>query len=265
MEEYDEADCIGTLVDEWLAHLAPVNEMLLEIVNPQAGEKLLEIDTGTGEVALALSEKLAGYAVVVATDSARARLQVAQRRAAAKGLRNIEFFRMLAHELSLPNDYFDKALCQFGVSLFKDPISGLQEIRRVLKPGGYLVFTVWSASADAPSVIWASEMMKQTAERQDNVPILHVTSLGRPEVIDQTLQQAGWSVFSIEAQCLNISFSSYQHLWRTLQDCQFTGPQLRQHGNAAVAEKISTFAEHFHGKDSLVVPHEYFLVVARKQ
>ena len=49
--------------------------------------------------------------------------------------------------LPFPADHFDAVVCQFGVMFFPDRVAGYREARRVLKPGGRLVFNIWDSLA----------------------------------------------------------------------------------------------------------------------
>ena len=45
---------------------------------------------------------------------------------------------------------FDAVVCQFGAMFFPDRVAGYREARRVLKPGGRLLFSMWDPSTTIP-------------------------------------------------------------------------------------------------------------------
>jgi SAM-dependent methyltransferase len=50
-------------------------------------------------------------------------------------------------QLPFPDESFDAVVCQFGVMFFPDKARALGEARRVLRPGGTLLFNVWDRIA----------------------------------------------------------------------------------------------------------------------
>ena len=46
-------------------------------------------------------------------------------------------------QLPFPDGAFDAVVCQFGVMFFPDKAGAFAEVRRVLRPGGVVVFNVW--------------------------------------------------------------------------------------------------------------------------
>ena len=100
---------------------------------------VLETAAGTGRVTRALAAA-APAARITATDLNAAMLEEAQRIGGADGVT-----WRAADALALPfaDASFDAVVCQFGVMFFPDKAAGYGEARRVLRPGGRFVFSVW--------------------------------------------------------------------------------------------------------------------------
>ena len=102
--------------------------------------RILEIATGTGVVARAMVGALPRSVEIIATDLNPAMLE----QAAAHTLpRPVAFQQADAMELPFDDQAFDLVVCQFGVMFFPDKPKALSEARRVLRPGGTLIFSVW--------------------------------------------------------------------------------------------------------------------------
>ena len=100
------------------------------------GNRALDVATGTGDLAIALAERVGGDGEVVAVDFSERMLELA--RAKANGL-PIRF--EIANALALPfgDDEFDAATVGFGARNFSDLDRGLREMVRVVRPGGRVV------------------------------------------------------------------------------------------------------------------------------
>jgi SAM-dependent methyltransferase len=105
-----------------------------------APEHVLETAAGTGVVTRALAQALPGAVELVATDLNPPMLERAARVGTARPVRWLP-----ADALQLPFDdaSFDLVVCQFGVMFFPDKARAFAEARRVLRPGGHLLFNVW--------------------------------------------------------------------------------------------------------------------------
>ena len=102
--------------------------------------RVLEVAAGTGVVTRQLAIALAPDAAIVATDLNQPMLD----RAAAVGTRRaVEWRQADAMQLPFDDAVFDLVVCQFGVMFFPDKAHAFAQARRVLRPGGVLIFNAW--------------------------------------------------------------------------------------------------------------------------
>ncbi len=101
---------------------------------------LLEVAAGTGAVTRELAFRLPDTVAITATDLSQPMID----HAAGLGTTRPVVWRQ-ADVMALPfaDDSFDAVVCQFGAMFFPDRSAGFAEMRRVLRPGGVLVFNVW--------------------------------------------------------------------------------------------------------------------------
>ena len=106
----------------------------------RAPRRVLEVAAGTGVVTRALDASLPPDASIVATDLNQAMLD----EAASLGTRRaVEWRPADACELPFADATFDLVVCQFGAMFFPDKPKAYGEARRVLRPGGAFLFSVW--------------------------------------------------------------------------------------------------------------------------
>lgn len=102
---------------------------------------VLETAAGSGVVTRALAPRLGAGARYVVTDLNQSMLDYATTRQGADG--RIEWRQADALALPFEDASFDVVCCQFGAMFFPNRVAGYAEARRVLKPGGRFVFSVW--------------------------------------------------------------------------------------------------------------------------
>lgn len=102
--------------------------------------RVLETAAGTGVATRAMSRLLPATVDLVATDLNQPMLD----RAAATGTpRPVQWKQADATSLPFDDARFDVVACQFGAMFFPEKARGFSEARRVLRPGGVLIFSVW--------------------------------------------------------------------------------------------------------------------------
>ena len=125
--------------------LAKVTRAIVDAAQPQQGDTILDLASGTGEPALPLARRVSPGGKVIATDLSEEMLDVLRKNAKNEGVDNIETRYADAHSLEFPDKSFDKVTSRFGVMFFVETDRALAEIRRVLKPGGRVALMVWGA------------------------------------------------------------------------------------------------------------------------
>jgi ubiquinone/menaquinone biosynthesis C-methylase UbiE len=138
------AGSIPQLYEQYLVPLIfePYPRDLARRVARRQPSSVLEIAAGTGAVTRQLAAALPPSTAIVASDLNEAMLA----QAAAMGTsRPVEWRQADAMRLPFADASFDVVACQFGAMFFPDKPAAYAEARRVLRPGGCFVFSVWDA------------------------------------------------------------------------------------------------------------------------
>lgn len=139
--------------------LRPVSSAMIDRLGITDEQQHLDIASGTGEPGLTIAA-LAPRGHVVLTDLAPEMLEVARRRASARGITNFETKVCSVDDLPFGDARFDSISVRFGYMFFPDLARATAELVRVLKPGGRLCSSVWVKPEENP---WTSIAMQAIA------------------------------------------------------------------------------------------------------
>jgi demethylmenaquinone methyltransferase/2-methoxy-6-polyprenyl-1,4-benzoquinol methylase len=103
------------------------------------GDGALDVCCGTGDLAIELAARVGPQGTVVGCDFSEPMLQLARRKAVERKLGQLRFEWADALELPYPDASFDAVTVGFGVRNLVDLERGLEQLVRVLRPGGRLV------------------------------------------------------------------------------------------------------------------------------
>jgi SAM-dependent methyltransferase len=202
----------------------PVSLWMIDAIEPQPGQRVLELAAGLGETGFRVAELVAPIGGVITSDQSEAMLDGARNRAAQLGLNNVEFQAFNAEWIDLPLASVDAVLCRWGYMLMADPAAALRETRRVLRPGGRLALAVWDAIEHNP---WAALPALELRERglgdapaSDGslAPEPGPFALGDRGRLLELLEQTGFSGVWVDALELREECESFQELWETTLD-----------------------------------------------
>ena len=176
--------------DGWQESLAPAQRCLIELADAQPGEQVLDIACGTGLVTFPLAKAVGPTGAVAATDISQAMVDIVQERAQDSGLEWVRSVRTDAEDLTMFKDnQFDLVACALGLMYFPDTLKAIEEVHRVLKPGGRAVFAVWGARKHCG---WAEIFPIVDARVKSEVCPLFFR-LGTGDVLSGEMRQAGFS------------------------------------------------------------------------
>lgn len=124
----------------------------------RAGDRVLDVGCGWGDTAMKLARLVGPEGEVVGIDCCDAFLADATADLAETDLGNVTFLRGDA-EVALPEGEFDFVFSRFGTMFFANPVAGLRNMRRALRPGGRMVHIVWRDRADNPWLSMARDIV----------------------------------------------------------------------------------------------------------
>jgi SAM-dependent methyltransferase len=131
----------GGRYDEVSRSMADVIEHAVTRLEPKAGERILDLATGTGWGSRVIAQRFPGVKVTGA-DIADGMLDHA-RSVASKLELDIEYRHADAESLPFGDGAFDGVISTFGVMFAGKPEAAARELARVIKPGGRVVIATW--------------------------------------------------------------------------------------------------------------------------
>jgi len=134
------------------------SEAVFPALPVRRGDSVLDVGCGFGDTAIRLAELVGPSGSVVGIDCCDAFLDFGRAEVRARGLANVVFVRADA-EILLPTNQFDFVFSRFGTMFFANPVAGLRNMRRALKPGGRMAHIVWRQRADNPWLAMAKEVV----------------------------------------------------------------------------------------------------------
>jgi SAM-dependent methyltransferase len=185
-----------------------VNDRLVELGGARAGQRVLDIATGSGEPALTAARAVGQSGHVVAVDMSAGMLAIAKERIDSAGLKNVELVESDAESLVLDAHSFDAVLCRWGLMFMPDLDGLLQRLHRALIPGGRIATAVWSSADKVPLCGLARDAIRRITGVVPPPNAPDPLKLADTSILDRALVGAGFRDVSIERLTVTFEFAS---------------------------------------------------------
>ena len=248
---------------------AVVAQAMLDSAGLQRGEHVLELACGPGGVGIAAAEIVGPDGAVVLSDVAPEMTAIAAERANNAGLTNVTTREVDLERIDYPEAAFDAVLCREGLMLVPDPASAVGEARRILRPDGRAVFTVWGPRDRNP---WLGLLFDAvTAQTGLPVPppgIPGPFSLEAPGALGELLKGAGFHGTDLREISTPMRASSVDEWWSVVPS--LAGPLARVLGSlpeevsAAIRARVDAAMADFATPDGYELPGVSILGVGRR-
>jgi len=190
----------------------PVIDHVMTRARLAPGQRVWDVGTGTGAVALRAAALVPG-GEVVGVDISPKMLRVAERRAAAAGLANVRFVEGRAEELPADDASVDRILASLSLMYVLDRRRAAREFARVLRPGGRVVAAFW-AGPDQADIVRFQSLAGSFA------PEPPVAGVGPGSMADggefvALLAEAGLAA-TLETEQPGFAFDTFEQAWDAL-------------------------------------------------
>jgi len=186
----------------WDAHtpairgwLAQATAAMVEMAGVREGARVLDVAAGAGDQTLDIARRIGPHGFVLATDLSPAMVELAAQRAAHAGMPQVATSQADGEALDIEPASFDAAVCRLGLMLFPQPLQGLREMHRALRPGGGICTLVFSRAERNPCL----GVLMSTARAHAGLPPGDpyqpggLLSLGQPGLADRLFREAGFA------------------------------------------------------------------------
>ncbi|MCL4294976.1 MAG: class I SAM-dependent methyltransferase [Anaerolineae bacterium] len=189
---------VPALFQQWSSGVTDAAEI-------QPGQRVLDVACGTGVLARTVAERVGPTGAVVGLDVNEGMLAVAQRKAPA-----LEWKQGRAEALPWDSDSFDAVVSQFGLMFFEDRGTALQEMVRVLRPGGRLAVAVWASLDHSPGYAAMTDLLQRLFGDQPATALRAPFVLGDLQGLHSLFAKAGMPDIQITTQAGTARFPSLE-------------------------------------------------------
>ena len=176
------------------AWLRKPTDAMCRMAGVTAGARVLDVAAGAGDQTLDIAEQVGPQGHVLATDLSPAIVALARDNAVRAGFGHVETRVADGEDLGVAEASYDAAVCRLGLMFFPDPLRGLREIHRALRPGGGVCTMVFSRPEKNPclTILMSTALKHAGMPARDPFLAGGLLSLGQPGRIDALFRSAGF-------------------------------------------------------------------------
>jgi SAM-dependent methyltransferase len=235
----------------------PVSNRLVALARIDAGARVLDVATGSGEPAITAARRIAPGGRVIAVDQSPGMLAIARQRADALGVSNVEFRESDGEALAINEHDFDAVLCRWGLMFMPDVFRAVTGFHQRLVAGGRFVTAVWSTPDKVPMISIGADIVRKLANLPPPPPgALDPLRLSDTSILSNALEQSGFKDIMIERMPVTFEFDSAEDFTKMREDVAspFRGLLARQTPalRAQILGAVTDAARKFTGADGKV-------------
>lgn len=204
VQRYGWDKAAGYYEQYWQQQLAPAQRRLLQLANCKRGERVVDIACGTGLLSFPIVKQVGDSGYLLGTDISDKMVEICRTIAEVNDISNAEFERMEAEELKIDEGEYDVAICSLGLMYVTDGQQSVNELFRVLKPGGRAAVLVWGQRNNCG---WADIFPIVDARVTSEVCPLFFR-LGTGDVLKQVFQHSGFVNLEVEKMQTLLHYNS---------------------------------------------------------
>ena len=196
------------------AIFGPWARLVVDLADPQKGDRVLDIACGTGIIARMVADRVGPTGAVVGVDLNPGMLKVA-RTVWSSGSRSgvqVEWQEASADKLPFPNASFDIAYCQLGLQFFADRPAALREMHRVLGSGGRLAVMVWRDLDESPGFAVLADALERHVGEAAAAIMRAPFGLSNADQLEALVRNAGFQDVAIQQRVGTVRFPSPEKL-----------------------------------------------------
>ena len=201
-------------------------EALVDFTGLLPGQKILDVATGTGHAALYAGTKVRGaQGAVIGIDIAEEMVHLATIYAKRLSRQHVKFVLMDGEKTTFADDEFDAVICSYGIFFLPDMASGLQEWKRLTKPGGWVCFSGFGSTAFQPqSDLFETRIRHFGPVIPDRQRPFGWQRLVDPEAFGALLDQVGMTRVEVREVKIGYLLQNAEAWWDICWNSGFRGP-----------------------------------------
>ena len=242
---------------------APLATDLVDVAALRPGERVLDVACGTGVVTRLAAERVGTAGTVAGIDINPGMLAGA--RSVTPSDMAIDWHQASVEAMPLSDESFDVVLCSLGVQFFPDRSAALREMRRVLAPGGRLVFLV---PGPTPRIfVVLAEALSRHIQPELAAFVNQVFSLHDAEELQQLVGDAGFREGAARASTRTLRLPAPEEfLWQYVHSTPLVGAvvQADEESRAALGRDVVSEWKAFVEDGALLLELDVAVATARK-
>jgi len=195
------------------AYFEHFGRRLVEFARIPPGAQVLDVACGRGAVLFPVAETIRPSGKVIGVDFSAAMVAETGREIAARTIPNASVTQMDAEHLQFPDERFDFVLCGFALFFFPQLNQALEEMHRVLVPGGQVAVSTWGKYDKRWE--WLGKLIEKylSPEPEEAAETQQGPDFGTPAGVEAILAAGGFRFLRAEIQTEEITYRSEAEWW----------------------------------------------------